>query len=256
MKHKKFLIGFAIGDAIGVPVEFSGREDLKENPVVDMRGYGSYNKPAGTWSDDTTMTIATIESIARLKTIDYNDIMNNFAQWYENGSFTIDGLFDIGGTTRRAILNFIEGFGSFEYGSTDERSNGNGSLMRILPIAYYLYSKFGNNFNDEAMEIIHNVSALTHAHNISKMCCGFYCLIAAELIEGKSKENAVKDGLSKGAEFYKKSPQFAEYLDTIFKRLFDKNFAKLPEDDIESSGYVLHSLEASIWCMLNTTDYK
>ena len=256
MTYKKFLAGFAVGDAVGVPVEFKSRDYLRRSPVRDMIGFGTFKKPAGTWSDDTTMTIATMESIARLKTIDYNDIMNNFAKWYKEGAFTIDGLFDIGNTTRRAVFDFMQGVPALQCGGDDIHSNGNGSLMRILPVAFYLHSKFGNNFTDEAMEIIHNVSSLTHAHDISKMCCGFYCLIAAELITGKSKEIAVADGLSKGAKFYRKSPQLAEILDDIFNRLFDENFAKLPEDVIGSSGYVLDSLEASIWCLLNTSEYK
>lgn len=253
---KNFLIGFAIADAIGVPVEFKSREYLKKNPVKGMSSYGTYNIPEGTWSDDTTMTIATMESIARLGKIDYTDIMNNFLKWYKKNDFTVDGLFDIGKTTSSAIYRFAQGKAALKCGDSKEHQNGNGSLMRILPVALYLHSKFGNNFTDEAMEIIHNVSSLTHAHNISKMCCGFYCLIAAELLEGKSKEMAVVDGLSKGAEFYRKSLHFAKILDDIFNRLFDKNFAKLPEDVIGSSGYVLDSLEASIWCLLNTNGYK
>ena len=255
--YKNFLVGFAIGDAVGVPVEFKSRDYLRKNPVRDMTGFGTYkSKPAGTWSDDTTMTVATMESIARLKKIDYTDIMNNFLKWYKNSDFTVDGLFDIGNTTSRAIYRFAQGTSALKCGDSKENQNGNGSLMRILPVALYLHSKFGNNFTDEAMEIVHNISSLTHAHNISKMCCGFYCLIAAELLEGKSKEMAVADGLSKGAEFYRKSSQFAEILDDIFNRLFDENFAKLPEDVIGSSGYVLDSLEASIWCLLNTNGYK
>ena len=256
MAYKKFLVGFAIGDAVGVPVEFKSRDCLRRSPVRDMTGFGTYKKTAGTWSDDTTMTIATMESIARLQKIDYTDIMTNFLKWYKKGDFTIDGLFDIGKTTSRAIYRFAQGTAALECGDSKEHQNGNGSLMRILPVAFYLHSKFGNNFTNEAMEIIHNVSSLTHAHNISKMCCGFYCLIAAELLEGKSKEIAVADGLNKGAEFYRKSPQFTEIFDDIFNRLFDKNFAKLPVDVIGSSGYVLDSLEASIWCLLNTNGYK
>ena len=256
MSYRNFLVGFAIGDAIGVPVEFKSRDYLRRNPVREMLGFGTYPKPAGTWSDDTSMTIATMESIAHTGKIDYTDIMANFLKWYKKDDFTIDGLFDIGNTTKRAIYRFAQRKAALNCGDLEEHQNGNGSLMRILPIAFYLYHKFGNNFTDEAMEIVHNISSLTHAHNISKMCCGLYCLIAAELLEGKSKEIAVEAGLSKGAEFYRKSSQFAEILDNIFNRLFDKNFAKLPEDDIGSSGYVLDSLEASIWCLLNTNEYK
>lgn len=75
------LIGFVVGDAMGVPVEFSMREKMFINPVTDMIGYGSHNVPAGTWSDDTSMTIALIDSINNKNKIDYDDIMNNFKAW-------------------------------------------------------------------------------------------------------------------------------------------------------------------------------
>lgn len=255
MGYKNFLVGFAIGDAVGVPVEFKSRDYLRRSPVRDMIGFGTFKKPAGTWSDDTTMTIATMESIARLKTIDYNDIMNNFAKWCKEGAFTIDGLFDIGNTTRRAVVNFMQGLPALQCGEADVRSNGNGSLMRIMSIAIYLHHRYGNEFDEKAMDIIHDVSALTHAHPISLVGCGIYCLIVAELLEDKNIPQAVADGLQKAKDYYDNKDIFKEPLEK-YHRLFDEHFAELPEDEIESSGYILDSLEAAIWCLLNTNDYK
>ena len=140
---KSALLGLAIADALGVPVEFKSRNYLKKMPVQTMQGYGTYHQPAGTWSDDTTMTIATMESIARKKVVDYTDIMTNFAKWYKDDEFTVDGLFDIGNTTGSAIKNFFRGNAPLSCGLKSEYSIGNGSLMRILPIAFYLYNKFG-----------------------------------------------------------------------------------------------------------------
>ena len=259
MVYKKSLVGFAIGDALGVPVEFRSRDYLRRNPVREMIGFGTYPKPAGTWSDDTTMTIATMESIARLKKIDYTDIMTNFLKWHEKGDFTIDGLFDIGQTTSRAIYKFAQGTTALECGDSKEDQNGNGSLMRILPIAIYLHDPYGMTLSDEDMEVIHNVSAMTHAHPISKIACGLYCLIVDELLRGiglSSIQRAVYRGLQNGKSYYKRLPEFSPILDKYFGRLFGSNFEKLPESEIESSGYVVHSLEAAIWCLLNTKDYK
>ena len=255
MNYKKWLIGFATADAIGVPVEGYKSEKLKNDPVKNMRGFGSWNQPAGTWSDDTSLTIATMESIARLKKIDYDDIMNNFVKWYDNGEFTVDGLFDVGITTRRGIRNFKNGVSATESGPNGEYDNGNGSLMRIMPVAIYLYSIYGNNFNADAMDIIHNVSSLTHGHEISQMACGIYCLIAAELLEGKSIKESITIGLSKGKDYYGKNEDFAKYMKN-FTKLYDDNFAKLPEKYIMSGGYVMESIEAAIWCLLNTSDFK
>ena len=140
-----------------------------------MRDGGIWNQPIGTWSDDTSLTIATMESISRLQKIDYTDIMTNFANWYQKGEFTAnDYCFDTGIATRQAINNFLDGVYALDCGLNGERNNGNGSLMRILPIAFYLFYQYGNSFDDEAMNIIHSVSSLTHAHQRSLIACGIY----------------------------------------------------------------------------------
>jgi len=256
-KIKSMLLGFAVADALGVPVEFKSRESLKKNPVVDMQGFGTYNQPAGTWSDDTSMTLATMESISRLKKIDYADIMQNFSMWLERGKFTPFGkVFDCGMTCRRAIFNFSRKiFGKtkspLECGATDENSNGNGSLMRILPAVCYLYKIYGENFSAEAMKIIHEISSLTHAHKRSQIGCGIYSLIAVEVLSGKNLQESIAIGLEKSKNFYADEVELQNY-----SRLFQADFKNLSEDEIKSSGYVVHTLEAALWCLLNTDSYK
>ena len=253
---KASILGFAVADAMGVPVEFSTRFNRKIDPVAEMREYGTWEQPIGTWSDDTSMTIATMESISRLQEIDYTDIMSNFAKWYQKGEFTAnDYCFDTGMATRQAISNFAHGVPALDCGLSGERNNGNGSLMRILPIAFYLLNRYGNSFDDEAMNIIHNVSSLTHAHPRSLIACGIYCLIVAELLSGQDITSAVKIGLSKAKSHYEGLPILDDEL-KFYSRLFDDNFANLPENEIKSSGYVVHTLEAVIWCILNTDNYK
>ena len=108
-KIKSMTLGIAVADAVGVPVEFKSREFLKRKPVTDMFGFGSHYQQAGTWSDDTSMTIATMDSLSRLGRIDYVDLMNNFAQWYFEGEFTATGeVFDCGGTTLSAIIKYAK----------------------------------------------------------------------------------------------------------------------------------------------------
>lgn len=254
---KSMLFGFAVADALGVPVEFKSRESLKKNPVTLMQSYGTYNQPAGTWSDDTSMTLATMESISRLKKIDYADIMENFSFWLETGAFTPFGkVFDCGITTRRAVFNFsTKIFGKtippLECGLRDENSNGNGSLMRILPVVCYLYKIYGENFSSDAMQIIHEISCLTHAHKRSQIGCGIYSLIAVELLSGKNISESVELGLDKAKNFYANEPELNHY-----SRLFQADFKNLPEEEIKSSGYVVHTLEAALWCLLNTENYK
>ncbi|MBQ4404830.1 MAG: ADP-ribosylglycohydrolase family protein [Selenomonadaceae bacterium] len=249
---KGMLLGLATGDALGVPVEFESRLTLREEPVENMRAFGSWNQPAGTWSDDTSLTIAAMESIARLGKLDYQDIMENFLRWYERDEFTATGeRFDIGNTTRAAIVRFSRKLlPPNKCGATEETSNGNGSLMRILPATLYLYGTRGKIGGDE-LKIIHEFSALTHGHIISCMACGIYSLIAAQILNGKNISGAFTLGIDDAKNFYGTNDAFKN-----FSRLCDENFAALPEDKISSSGYVVDTLEAALWCLLNTADYK
>lgn len=249
---KGMLLGLATADALGVPVEFESRRSLKAEPVINMRGGGSWGQVAGTWSDDTSMTIAAMDSISRLGKIDYNDVMENFLKWYERDAFTATGKrFDIGNTTRGAVVRFSRRLLSpTKCGATEKNSNGNGSLMRILPATLYLFGTRGKIGVDE-LEVIHEFSALTHGHTISKMSCGIYSLIAAQILNGKNISDAFKAGMSDAKTFYGSDETFKEFL-----RLCDENFAALPEDDILSTGYVVDTLEAALWGLLNTDDYK
>jgi ADP-ribosylglycohydrolase len=105
-KIKAVMLGHAIGDALGVPVEFRSREELREAPVTDMIGYGTYSVPAGTWSDDTSMALAALDSLASGK-LNWFEIMLNFVKWLADGAYTSTGeVFDVGGTCKRAILKF------------------------------------------------------------------------------------------------------------------------------------------------------
>lgn len=254
-KLQSIVYGYAVADACGVPVEFCPRSLLKLNPVKNMREFGTWNQPAGTWSDDTSLTLATMESIARLQTIDYADIMKNFLQWYFLSKFTANNeTFDCGATTFLALRNFANQTSPLLCGLSDEKSNGNGSLMRILPVAVYFYSLYGD-LNKDAINVIHNISSLTHAHPRSLIACGIYSFIAVQLLKGLSLHDAIFSGIDNAKNFYSNQPKFIQQLDH-YSRLFDKNFAALPEYEIESTGYVVSTLEAVVWCLLKTDNYK
>src|SRR6056297_390770 len=129
------IMGLCVGDALGVPVEFKSRYQLKRDPVVYMRSYGTYNQPAGTWSDDTSMTLCTLDSLSN--GLDYKDIMDKFLSWYKDGEYTPQGnTFDIGMATSKALNKYDSGEEHLESGGTEERDNGNGSLMRILFVLF------------------------------------------------------------------------------------------------------------------------
>jgi ADP-ribosylglycohydrolase len=250
------IMGLCVADALGIPVEFLDRETLGNNPVIDMRSYGTYNQPAGTWSDDTSMTLCLVDSLS--KGLDYKDIITNFVKWFDEGLYTPHGdVFDVGISTRKALNRFSSGTVPLECGGTTEHDNGNGSLMRILSILFYLQSIYGAEIKetDEAFNIIHDVSALTHAHKRSQMACGIYISVASMIMGGMDMKIAVKLGVYEAMEYYRKHPEFASEL-RYFERLELKNFDQIPEVEIKSSGYVVDTLEAAIWCLLNTRNYK
>ena len=249
MKVKDGIIGHAIGDAMGVPVEFYKRDELSVNPVTTMLGYGSHDVPAGSWSDDTSMEIATIVSIINKKGLDYEDMMMNFYEWLKDGLFTPYGeVFDAGRTCIQAIINFSKGYEWRECGLNDKMSNGNGSLMRMLPLAYYCYYKKAS--LEEIYEIVKNVSSLTHAHEISILGCYIYVNYVLFLLDEEDKFTAYHK--LKNIDYSKfTSESLASYINIL-----EKDISKFPITSISSSGYIIDTLEASLWTILNTTNFE
>ncbi len=247
-KIKSVILGHAIADALGVPAEFASRAELDSAPVTDMEGYGTYTYPAGTWSDDTSMTLCALDSMAKGR-LDLKEIMDNFCLWFYKNEFTAAGeCFDIGG----ACMSAIEKYKSFSLpphmcGGEDERSNGNGSLMRILPFALFCeYGEYSGNW----LDIIHLGSSLTHRHERSRIGCGIYSIIVRKLLCRPDKDS-VHVALKRARTEYEGNPELEKY-----KRIFEPDFALLNRDEIRSSGYVVDTLEAAIWCLLTTDSYK
>ena len=250
------ILGFVAGDALGVPVEFESREVLRQNPVVGMRGYGSYGQPAGTWSDDSSMTLCTLQSLTH--GLDYDDMMRHFFRWAEEAYMTPwNEVFDMGKTTREALRRYAGGTAPLNCGAVSEWENGNGALMRILPLALYLYRLHGPTPLDwdEALTVIHNASRLTHAHPISLISCGIYCCVAYHLLSGAALPDAISEGTARLKTCYSRYPEYDVWLDR-FSRVDAGVLAALPEKEIRSDGYVLHTLEAVLWCLLHTSSYR
>lgn len=183
------IIGLAVGDAMGVPLEFCIREKLMANPTTEMIGYGSHDVPKGSWSDDTSMTLCLIDAINNSGDINPDDIATNFIRWAENEEFTPTGeRFDIGRTCMMAIMNYERGAKAIESGLDNELSNGNGSLMRIAPLIYYCYAKKLNIEN--IYHIVKDVSSITHRHEVSVMGCFIYVLLGIELLKNNTLDEA------------------------------------------------------------------
>lgn len=249
------LIGLAIGDALGVPVEFMTRKEIGANPVSSMREYGTHQQPKGTWSDDTSLTLALADSLGQHRGVDYKDIMDKFSHWLMYADYTAWGkVFDVGAATSRAIMNYGRGEKPIECGGLSEYDNGNGSLMRILPVAYYLCFGAEQEITDQ-MSLVHQVSSLTHRHPRSLMGCGIYVMAAKKLITTEMPlTECITQGVKEAFDYYDSA--MAEETES-YRRLRDiGKFKSLQENEIQSSGYVVHTLEAAFWCLLNSDSYE
>lgn len=201
------VYGQAVGDALGVPFEFRARGTFE---CTGMVGNGTHGQPAGTWSDDTSMMLAICDSYRELGRIDVDDIRAKFVLWYRESAYTCGRLFDIGAATASALR--------LGHGLCGERDNGNGSLMRTVPLA----------FTDATDDEVRAVSAITHAHSTSTEACVRMVHAARELIAGASpREVASGCGASVGKSC----------------------------SEILSGGYVLYTFEAALWCLANTHGY-
>lgn len=251
MNARAGILGAIVGDALGVPVEFKDRAQIAKDPVTDMIGYGTYNQPPGTWSDDSSLLLCLLSSLC--DGYDLNDIARNFVDWYCGDLWRPHGeVFDIGISTRDVLMRLHEGDDPKFSGNIGEMSNGNGSLMRILPMAYFLKPE---NDTMKRYQYIYDVSGITHAHVRSKLCCFFYCEYARLLLEGSDKHEAFK----KTQTLFRQTLGILKIADVErphYDRILADDFAASSTSEIFGSGYVLHSLEASLWCLLNSDSYS
>lgn len=241
---KDILYGIATGDALGVPVEFLSRGEIALRPVTGMQGYGTHNQPPGTWSDDSSLTFCLAEMLCG--EYDLNNLANRFINWRNYGYWTPRGeVFDIGIATSHAINRLQDGISPVLAGGDGEWSNGNGSLMRILPLLFYIKDlSVTDRFN-----IIGEVSSLTHRHSRSIVACFLYLEMALNILQGKDKQTAY-------TEMCKTANDFLVDEKETFSRVLSGDIPGLHINDIKSTGYVVHTLEAAVWCLLKTNDYQ
>lgn len=244
------FLGLAIGDALGVPVEFKSREEIAQNPVSDMLAFGTHQQPAGTWSDDGALAFCLAASLCQKYDID--DIAKNFVLWYDYGFWAAHNeVFDVGIATAQAIQRLKNGTPALLAGNTEEKSNGNGSLMRILPLAFYIQQ----HDMKTRFQYVSDVSAITHRHIRSVLACFIYVEFALELLKGHNKQQAYANMQENVHRFLAENPVCDEAEKHRFHRILGGILPNCEVDEISSSGYVLDTLEASIWCFLKYEGY-
>jgi ADP-ribosylglycohydrolase len=255
-KIKGGLYGLIVGDALGVPYEFRTKEEMKSNPCIDMIGYGTYNLPKGTWSDDSSLTLATVDAL--IEGYSLNIMAKNFLKWLSDGEYAPYGrAFDVGGTTLTALFNLKNGMNPRESGAGGENNISNGSLMRILPIPLCYSLKYLNNeiTLEKILEKVHEVSSITHSHPRVLIACGIYSLAVLNILKGEDKKTAYFNSILLSKKYYSSNKRFKSEL-IHFDRVLSGNIIELNEDELCGSGYVIDTLETSLWAFLNSNSYK
>lgn len=244
------LLSLATADALGVPVEFQTRSMLKKNPVTGMLGHGSHDQPAGTWSDDSSLAFCLAEMLTEGYSLER--LSELFVKWAYSGYWTPYGeVFDIGIATRAAMARLKNGVSPLLAGGDGERDNGNGSLMRILPLLLFIKDLPAK----ERLRITEEVSSLTHRHPRAIIACFYYLEFGRLLLEKADPTGVCNKLKSEFPALLKGEKRFLVEL-PHFRRILEHDIIALKEEEIHSSGYVIHTLEASIWCLLSTTSYK
>ena len=253
---KEGIFGVVTGDALGCPVQFEDRETVAKHPVTGMRGEGAFNLPAGSWTDDSSLTLALLDSICETGTLDLGHIMGNFVAWLEEGKFTPYGYaYDIGFGTESAIEDYERNPDPALCGGRKVTNNGNGSLMRIMPACLWCCAKGLD--EEEAVPLIDAVGSLTHAHLRANVACGLYWFMVREVLNGQGGlAERLQAGLDRGFAYYEKTLESQEEPEH-YNRLKDLGaFAQVPAEEIRSSGYVVDTLEAVVWSLITTGSFR
>ncbi|MEN6444437.1 MAG: ADP-ribosylglycohydrolase family protein [Candidatus Cloacimonas sp.] len=256
--------GVAVGDALGFPVQFEPRSQRRKSPVVGMGKYKdedgqirSFSEElTGLWSDDTSLTLCLAESL--LNGFDLKNQAERFVAWLDKGYLSARyRAFDVGLQTTESIARVRAILESGHYtelehlaSDADEYSNGNGSLMRILPLVLYIKGMP----TQQQFDLVRKASALTHPHIRSAICCFYYLKMAEYIVDGLDKNNAYSQARMETNTLMKQINCPEKEFD-ILHRLLEVDIGSLSEDEIDSGSYVVSTLEASIWCLLTTDTY-
>lgn len=245
------LCGAAVGDALGVPVEFSSRSSRQKDPVVDMRAYGTWSQPAGTWSDDTSMSLCLTQSLIT-HGFDLEEQGILYASWLLERLWTPHGtVFDVGGTCASAIRRFDAG--ARPSGLNNEHSNGNGSLMRTLPLSIWLARK---NLNvEEIYALTGDASAITHAHPRSRLGCALHAFFVRRILNGESRYVAHEGMRQDLVTLVKLRPDLKK--DSVFyDAACNPDLFYWRDPKCRGDGYVVNCLQAALWAVLSSSSYR
>lgn len=238
------LMGLAVGDALGTTVEFSPRGTFP--PVLEIVGGGPFNLEAGRWTDDTSMALCLAESLIEMRGFDPVDQLERYRRWYREGHLSsTNTCFDVGITVRTALARFERTREPF-CGSTDPNTAGNGSLMRLAPMALRWLGD-----PESAMEKAGESSRTTHGAMTAVDGCRYFAGLILGALGGVRKETLLSSRFSPVPDYWKRVP-LAPEIDEIASGSFKTKEAP----QIESTGYVVHTLEAALWAFHSSSSFE
>lgn len=244
------LFGLAIGDALGVPVEFKKREELIGRRVKDFEGYQTHNQPPGTFSDDSSLTFCLAESLCH--GYDLNDMGRRFVKWYFEGYWTAGGeVFGVGKSTEDSITRLRDGVSPLQSGNYAEDCYGNGSLMRILPLLFYI-----KDFDvEERYRLIREVAVITHGSINTILACFYYLEFALELLRGSDKHTAYFNTATSVLDFTQCLDVHSREID-VYDPLLREEMTKRDVSDVETIHHAHLTIKAAVYCFMNTDSYE
>ncbi len=238
------ILGLAVGDAMGVPLEFKDPGTFE--PVKNMIGGGCFDLLPGMWTDDTSLALCLAESLSEKGEFDPVDQLKRYLKWYREGYLSSNGIcFDIGNTTRRAIAHFAE-MGEPYPGPDDEYSAGNGSLMRLAPVPLFFISN-----PLQAVEMSGKSSCTTHKHLLAVDSCRYYGGLIHGALIGKSKEELLSPRYSAVENYWEEKP-----LAALVDEVACGSYKEKEPPAIRGRSYVVRSMEAALWAFHNSDNFE
>jgi ADP-ribosyl-[dinitrogen reductase] hydrolase len=240
-RFKGCLLGLACGDAVGTTLEFKPRRSFE--PVTDMSGGGPFRLRAGEWTDDTSMALCLAVSLLELQGFDARDQMARYVRWWTEGYLSSSGTcFDIGNTVAGALRRFqhtCEPYG----GSTDPYAAGNGSIMRLAPVPMMYVEDLGRvaHYSAESSRTTHGAAEAVDA-------CRLLGVMIALALRGEGKGTILFHAQDREPGLRVLSPS----IDAIAHG----GYRGKERGAIRGTGYVVHSLEAVLWCFWGTNSYR
>ena len=239
-RYRGCLLGLAVGDALGTTLEFSPPGTF--TPISDMIGGGPFGLKPGQWTDDTSMALCLAASLIERSGFDPIDQLDRYVRWWREGYLSSTGTcFDIGSTVRSALTQFMQTRASYP-GSTDPRTAGNGSLMRLAPVVLYYARQ-----PQQAIHFAAESSRTTHGALEAVDACRYFAALIIDALSGADKEELLSDQSDRWT-----AAPLAPKIATIAAR----SFKHRQPPQIRGTGYVVDSLEAALWAFYHATDFR